>query len=56
MIMFNRYGIDYNKDTNNTRVLKVLRYYANKEVNVWKLINTSKVCHYTQSIMELRRK
>ena len=55
VIMFNRYWINFKKDNQKTRVLKILQYYKWKEVNVWKLMLDSKVCHYTQSIMELRR-
>lgn len=56
MFWYNRYKINCLKDTNIERVLKILEYYKDKEVNAWKLSFDSKVLHYTQAIMELRRK
>jgi len=52
---WNKYSIT-DKDHNPDRVLKVLKYYKGKEVNAWKLCYDSKVLHYTQAVMELRRK
>lgn len=55
MFWFNRYGIDYKKDSAKLRLLKYLTYYENKEVSVWDLIQTVKTAHHTQLIMLLRR-
>ena len=55
MFNFNRYWINFKEDINKVRILKVLQKYPNEEVGVWKLINASKVCHYTDSIMQLRK-
>jgi len=54
--MWNKYWIDFKKDTCENRVLKVLQYYEWKEVNVWKLMWNSKVCHYCEAIRLLRNK
>ncbi len=56
MFWINRYGIDWKNDINRDRVLKLLQYYENKKVNAWKLSFDAKVLHYTQAIMELKRK
>lgn len=53
---FNRYWIDFKEDKNCERILKVLMYNKNTEVNAWKLSYNARVLHYTQAIMELRRK
>lgn len=54
--IFNKYGIDYKKDTNHAKVLKVLQKTPNQEVNAWDLVVISKVLHYTSAISTLRRK
>lgn len=54
MFWYNKYKITEN-DINRDRVLKVLRYYKNKEVNAWKLSYDAKVLHYTEAVMELRK-
>jgi len=41
---------------NRTRVLKVLRANVNQEVNAWDLSFNAKVLHYTQAVMELRKR
>lgn len=56
MFWFNKYWIDFKKDTTHERILKVLKYYEWKEVNAWKLCYDSRVLHYTNSIMKLRKK
>jgi len=55
-MFFNRYWINYKEDNTYTRVLKVLQYYENKPVWAWKLSFDSKVLHYTNAVMTLRRK
>lgn len=55
MFNFNRYGINFKEDNQKTRILKILQYFEWKEVNVWKLMLDSKVCHYWEIIRLLRK-
>jgi len=55
MFWFNRYWINYKEDSQKTRILKILQYFEWKEVNVWKLMLDSKVCHYCEIIRLLRK-
>jgi len=50
------YWINFKEDLNRTRVLKVLRANVNQEVNAWDLSFNAKVLHYTQAVMELRKR
>lgn len=54
MFTWNKYWINWKNDSQKQRMKKVLYYYQGKEVSVWRLINDTKICHYTAIIKLLR--
>ena len=52
----NRYGIDFEKDNQETRLLKYLQYNEGKWCKIWEMMRVTKICHYCEVVRKLRKK